>query len=72
MLDFVLSKSRRELGAELKLHIDEKITEKDCSLGIVHVLQQIFAEVLNDPQLESICGRDSRKILKKFITVRLL
>ena len=71
VLDFILSKSKKELGAELKRHIDEKITEKDCSRGIVHLLLEIFSKVLNDPQLESICGRDGRKDLKKLITVRL-
>ena len=70
MLDFILGKSKRELGAELKRHIDEQITEKDCSCGIVHLLHEIFSKVLNDPQLESICGSDGRKDLKKFITVR--
>ena len=71
VLDFILSKSKKDLNAELKRHIDEKITEKDCSRGIVHLLLEIFSKVLNDPQLESICGRDSRKDLKKLITVRL-
>ena len=71
MLDFILSKSKKELGAELKRHIDEQITEKDCGRGIVHLLLEIFSKVDNDPQLESICGRDGRKDLKKLITVRL-
>ena len=71
MLDFILSKSKKELGAELKRHIDEQITEKDCSRGIVHLLLEIFSKVLNDPQLVSICGSQGRKDLKKLITVRL-
>ena len=71
VLDFILSKSNNKLGAELKRHIDGKITEEDCSRGVVHLLMEIFSKVLNNQQLESICGGDSRKDLKKFIAVRL-
>ena len=65
MLDFILSKSKKELDAELKRHIDEQITEKACSRGIDHLLLEIFSKVLNDPQLESIYGSQGQKNLKK-------
>ena len=71
VLDFVLNESKRQLGAVLKRHIVEGITEKDCSRGIVHLLMEIFAKILNDPQLESICGQNCRKDLEKFIAVKL-
>ena len=70
VLDFILSKSKRGLSAELKQHIDQNITEEDCSRGVVHLLHAIFSKVFNSRELDVICGPDDRKVLKRLITVR--
>ena len=70
VLDFILSKSKRGLSAELKQHIDQNITEEDCSRGVVHLLHAIFSKVFNNRELDVICGPDDRKVLKRLITVR--
>ena len=70
VLDFILNRSRRALNAELKNHIDQKITEQDCSHGIVYLLHAMFSKVLNDRQLDAMFGPESRKVLKKLIKVK--
>ena len=71
MLDFILSRSKRGLSAELKNHIDQKVTVEDCSRGIVHLLHAISFKVYNiREELEAVCGPDDRKVLKNLIKVR--
>ena len=71
VLDFILSRSKRGLSAELKNHIEQKVTVEDCSRGIVHLLHSISSKVYSiREELEAVCGPDDRKVLKKLIKVR--
>ena len=69
VLDVVLSRSKKRLKDDLIHHVYQNITEEDCSYGVVYLLHQIFAKVLNHRDLDSACGTDGREDLKTLIRV---
>lgn len=71
MLDVVLSRSKKRLNAGLINHVYRNITENDCNYGIVYLLHQIFAKILNQSDLDLVCGSKSREDLKAFLRVRI-